>query len=131
MPKKGRFFDKNEWCKGITSPELDEDGNWKFETGNSKPQIPKLEIRNSKLEDPKRASREATRGTAVFTSIELSRRERASLASEEKGGGQGGVEKKCEKMRFEATTLLKTKEVDLERTQVRTHRWAVSWPKMG
>jgi len=32
---------------------------------------------------------------------------------------------KCKKTRFEATTLLKTKEVSLERTQLRTHRRAI------
>jgi hypothetical protein len=35
---------------------------------------------------------------------------------------QGQRLKTCKKMRNEATTLLKTKEVDLERTQKRTHQ---------
>jgi hypothetical protein len=33
---------------------------------------------------------------------------------------EGNEANKCEKIRFEATTLLKTKEVDLERTQIRS-----------
>jgi len=39
-----------------------------------------------------------------------------------RGGRQQGSlgQEKCENMRFEATTLLKTKEVDWERTQIRS-----------
>jgi len=49
--------------------------------------------------------------------------------------GIGGVgarkAKKCEKMRFEATRLLKTKEVALERTQIRTQLKPTFSPKRG
>ena len=117
-------------------------GNWKFETGNSKlenggskieTRKSKLEIGNSKIETRKSkcAGREATGGIEVFRSIEHSLRGRTLVAREKKDGRQGRAEKKCEKMRFEATTLLKTREVDLERTQIRTHRWTVFWAKMG
>src|SRR5208337_4796682 len=100
--------------RGLTSPELDEEGNWKYE--------------NRKSES---AGRKAKRGIEVFISIEHSLRGRTLVAREKKSGGQGGAEKKCEKMRNEATTLLKTKEVDLERTQIRTHRWTLFGAKMG
>jgi hypothetical protein len=53
----------------------------------------------------------------------------AGQAGESQGKDYGS--KKGRKMRFEATRLLKTKEVDLERTQIRSHRWAVFRAKMG
>jgi len=43
-----------------------------------------------------------------------------STGVEQKAKIEATKPKKCGKMRFEATTLLKTKEVDLERTQIRS-----------
>jgi hypothetical protein len=51
--------------------------------------------------------------------------------------GRGDVVKKCEKMRNEATTLLKKKEIDWERTQIRTQikpnrsHFRVGFPRFG
>ena len=54
--------------------------------------------------------------------IELSGvRDPGPVRSDEWQVSLGGA-KKCEKMRFEATKLLKIKEVDLERTQIRTQK---------
>ena len=59
----------------------------------------------------------------VFTRIEhFALRVENRRGSKKRPYGQGGQEK-CEKMRFEATKLLKIKEVDLERTQLRTQFW--------
>jgi len=94
-----------------------ENGNWKLETGNwefenRNRKKPKFENRNSKMETGN-WKMGVRLGGAVKDSWDARRHDTGAKL-------EGNEAKKCQKMRNEATTLLKTKEVDWERTQIRT-----------
>jgi hypothetical protein len=79
--------------------------------------------------EPREAGESRNHGSLLFEEVFTRIGYRYWGLSRERAGRQGTgggfVPTRCAKTRFEATILLKTQEVDLERTQIRTHFEAV------